>query len=71
MTVIAATAQLKLLSKYDLYTAIEMIETSIRNQWQGIFELKSQSNGRQNNRIDGGGTAQQFGTRVSQYRELD
>jgi hypothetical protein len=72
LTKISAAAQLKLLSKYDFMTAIEMIEQSIRNQWQGLFELKTQNNGgRQNTRIDGGGTAEQFATRVAQYRELD
>jgi hypothetical protein len=71
LTVIAATAQLKLLGKYDLYTAVEMIEQSIRNQWQGIFELKSNGNGRKNNNVVGGGTQAQFGARYEKYKQLD
>lgn len=43
-------AALKNLSKYDEVTAIAMIENSIANQWQGIFELKH--NGKRNSKDD-------------------
>jgi hypothetical protein len=36
---------LKKLSEYDESTAIQMIENSIANQWQGIFELDKKQNG--------------------------
>jgi hypothetical protein len=72
LSVIAAAAQLKLLAKYDFMTAIEMIETSIRNQWQGIFELKTNfNNGRKINGNGGGGTQAQFATRHEKYKQLD
>jgi hypothetical protein len=42
-------AALKSLSKYAEQTAIQMIEQSIANSWQGIFELKQNGkNGKQN-----------------------
>jgi hypothetical protein len=37
-------AALKTLSKYNEPEAIKMIEQSIANQWQGIFEIKNQNN---------------------------
>ncbi|HYI76138.1 MAG TPA: GIY-YIG nuclease family protein, partial [Chryseolinea sp.] len=36
---------LKKLSEYDEDTAIKMINQSIENDWQGLFELKDQKNG--------------------------
>lgn len=36
---------LKKLSTYDERTAIQMIEQSIENDWQGLFEVKEKSNG--------------------------
>ncbi len=39
-------AALKTLSKYSEQEAIKMIEQSIANQWQGIFEIKN-NNGKQ------------------------
>lgn len=46
---ISEQAALKMLSKYDEATAIKMIEQSIANSWQGIFELKNNNNGNQFN----------------------
>lgn len=40
----ALQAQLKKLSEYPEQVAIQMIEQSIGNQWQGIFEIKQQNN---------------------------
>ena len=39
----SATSQLKHLSKMGCSIAIECIEQSIRNDWQGLFEVKSES----------------------------
>lgn len=36
---------LKTLEKYHLETAIKMLEQSIVNSWQGVFELKKQDDG--------------------------
>jgi uncharacterized protein YdaU (DUF1376 family) len=41
-------AALKKLSNYPEPTAIKMIEESIANSWQGIFELKNKNNGNTN-----------------------
>ena len=38
-----AKKQLKLLAESDIETAIEMLETSMRNNWQGIFPLNGNS----------------------------
>jgi hypothetical protein len=40
-----AKKQLKLLAESDIETAIEMLETSMRNNWQGIFPLNGNSKG--------------------------
>jgi uncharacterized protein YdaU (DUF1376 family) len=40
---------LKKLSEYDEDTAIKMINQSIENDWQGLFELKDQKNGKSGN----------------------
>lgn len=39
-------AALKKLSLYPEHIAIKMIEESIANSWQGLFELKNQTNGK-------------------------
>jgi hypothetical protein len=59
---------LKNLSKYPEEVAIKMIEQSIANQWQGIFEIKNQnSNGftnKQQQRAQG--LARSFAERLNQ-----
>lgn len=42
--------QIKFLSAYPVETAIEIINTSIRNGWQGLFEIKN--NSKNNDKID-------------------
>lgn len=37
----SAQLQLDFLAKFDEKTAIEIINQSIRNEWQGLFELKT------------------------------
>lgn len=69
LSTIAAAAQLKLLAKYDSHVAVEIIETSINNQWQGLFDPKFRNNGKQ--QIPGGGTQTQFATRHAKYQQLD
>lgn len=49
LTPMAEQATLKKLYKHDVETAIKMIEESISNGWQGIFELKGNSNGTNGN----------------------
>lgn len=46
LTPSAARLQLKFLSGYDCPTAIEIINTSIMNGWQGLFEPKKKGGGR-------------------------
>lgn len=46
LTPLAEQATLKKLYKHDVATAIKMIEESISNGWQGIFELKGTTHGR-------------------------
>jgi hypothetical protein len=70
LTVIAATAQLKMLSKYSMMDAVDIIMKSIQNQWQGLFEPKFY--GKQNyNGNGGGGTQTQFAARHEKYKQLD
>jgi len=45
LTPTAIKKQLQMLLGKNVATAIAMIEQSIRNQWQGIFELKEKHNG--------------------------
>jgi len=45
-------AALKKLSSYDEQTAIKMINESISNSWQGIFELKQNSNNGTKSKLD-------------------
>jgi hypothetical protein len=71
MTRITATAQLKMLSKYDYMTATAMIEQSIIGGWIGIFELKSNNNGRKVNGNHAGGSQTQFAARHEKYKQLD
>lgn len=60
LTISAQKKQLKFLSE-NKSDAIEIIEQSIRNQWQGLFELKNQSNETFKNRSN---TGSNFGTRT-------
>jgi len=46
-SIISHQAALKELSKYNELTACAMIEQSIANGWQGIFELKNKPDGKQ------------------------
>ena len=39
MTELAETRMLKKLGKYSVEVAIEMLDRSIENGWQGVFEL--------------------------------
>lgn len=39
---LAATRQLRMLATYPVAEAIEMLDASIRNDWQGVFSLKNQ-----------------------------
>lgn len=45
-SVMSEQAALKKLSEHPEDTAIKMIEESIANSWQGLFELKQQNNGK-------------------------
>lgn len=45
-------AALKKLSMYSESTAIKMIEESIANSWQGLFEIKENNNGKPQNRAN-------------------
>jgi uncharacterized protein YdaU (DUF1376 family) len=47
-SVMSEQAALKKLSEHPEATAIKMIEESISNSWQGLFELKQQNNGKSN-----------------------
>lgn len=47
MTSLAETKMLKRLSAYSSETAIAMLDQSIENGWQGVFEIKASRNGRQ------------------------
>lgn len=47
-SLLSQQAALKNLAKYPEGTAIEMIETSIGNGWQGIFEVNKSNNGKRN-----------------------
>lgn len=50
---LALQASLKKLSLYPEYIAIEMIENSIANDWQGLFEVKNSNNTFKTNTIQG------------------
>lgn len=49
----ALQASLKFLSNYSQSDAIEIMESSIRNGYQGLFELNKKQNGTKNNSIKG------------------
>lgn len=49
----ALQASLKFLSNYSQSEAIEIMESSIRNGYQGLFELNKKQNGTKNNSIKG------------------
>lgn len=49
--VVMLNAQLENLQKFDPHTASEMLKQSIRNDWQGVFELKDNGNGRSNGHV--------------------
>lgn len=48
LTEIAVRQQLKMLSRFPIPEAVEIIEASIRNSWQGLFPLKSRPETRRN-----------------------
>lgn len=56
-------AQFKKLSKYPESVAIEMIEQSIANGWQGIFEVRQNGNNKP-------GKAEKFMDEAAKGREL-
>lgn len=43
-------AQMEFLKNFDEITCITIIDNSIRNDWQGLFELKTSKNGSEGNR---------------------
>jgi hypothetical protein len=54
----SCTAILKKLSKYPCDIAIKMLEQSIENGWQGVFELKGNYNGTRNSQSGSRPTAE-------------
>lgn len=50
ITLTAAETQIEFLQKFPATVAVEIINQSIRNQWQGLFELKKQVNGTSKNK---------------------
>lgn len=54
LTKLAEEKHFAYLARFPSDVAIAMVEQSVKNQWQGIFELKTNGNGKQANTTNGG-----------------